>query len=255
MPYNLPLTEIESSCRTSSDCPLNFPALFTSSMWPFTSYPEGTAASLSDGRGESSVARKVCPGCAFSESIGSSSRTAIHVPICGPSRRIPRVPPRHYPTAEASPVSPEKFAQAALFRNQLDRAAELPSTFRSVALHVVSRGYRRVTIRRQRRVQCRPKSLPRLRFFGINWIEQPNCHRRSRRHRYFFRSRRRGRRCRWRGRCCLGGSRILVRLCVVCYSGRRRVCRHLRGIWLRPMTRRARTRLSRGLYRCWRLRP
>jgi len=66
-PYNLPPTEIESSSRTSSDCPANFPALFTSTTWPFKSYPEGTATSPSDGRGASSVARKVCPGWAFSE--------------------------------------------------------------------------------------------------------------------------------------------------------------------------------------------
>src|SRR2546430_17582939 len=80
MPYSLPLTEIESSSRTNSDCPANFPALFTSTIWPFTSYPEGTATSPSDGRGASSVARKVCPGCAFSESSGSSSRIAMDVP-------------------------------------------------------------------------------------------------------------------------------------------------------------------------------
>src|SRR6202140_3792667 len=80
IPYSLPLTEIESSCRTSNDCPANFPALFTSTMWPFTSYPEGTTRSPSDGRDASSVARKVCPGCAFSESIGSSSRMAMDVP-------------------------------------------------------------------------------------------------------------------------------------------------------------------------------
>src|SRR5271157_3525121 len=55
-------------------------------------------------------------------------------PRCGPSRRIRRVPPRPYPTAEASRVLPERFAQAALFRNQLDRAAELPSTFPMVLL-------------------------------------------------------------------------------------------------------------------------
>src|ERR1700675_2519808 len=79
-PYNLPPTEMESSSRTSSDCPANFPALFTSTTWPFTSYPEGTGTSPSDGRGASSVARKVCPGCAFSESIGSSSRIAMDVP-------------------------------------------------------------------------------------------------------------------------------------------------------------------------------
>src|ERR1039458_9239914 len=34
----------------------------------------------------------------------------------------------------SSPASPEKFAQAALFRNQLDRAAELPSTFPTAPL-------------------------------------------------------------------------------------------------------------------------
>src|SRR5258708_25564673 len=80
MPYNLPPTEIESSCRTRSDCPANFPALFTSATCPFTSYPDGTATSPSDGRGASSVAREVCPGCAFSESIGSSSRIPLYVP-------------------------------------------------------------------------------------------------------------------------------------------------------------------------------
>src|ERR1019366_5031804 len=79
MKKDLPLTEIVSSCKTSSDCPANFPALFTSWTCPFTSYPEGTA-SPSEGRGASSVARKVCPGWAFSESRGSSSRIAIDVP-------------------------------------------------------------------------------------------------------------------------------------------------------------------------------
>src|ERR1035441_2709258 len=79
MKKDLPLTEIVSSCRTSSDCPANFPALFTSWTCPFTSYPEGTA-SPSEGRGASSVARNVCPDWAFSESRGSSSRIAIDVP-------------------------------------------------------------------------------------------------------------------------------------------------------------------------------
>src|SRR5208337_1631876 len=49
-------------------------------------------------------------------------------PRCGPSRRIPRVL-RLRPRAEASPVSPGTSVQAALLRNQWDRAAESPQTF------------------------------------------------------------------------------------------------------------------------------
>src|SRR5271166_3447145 len=80
MLYDLLPTVIRSNCSTSSDLPANFPALFTSTMCPCTSYPEGSATSPSLDRGESRVARKVCPGWDVSELIASTSRIAIVVP-------------------------------------------------------------------------------------------------------------------------------------------------------------------------------
>src|SRR5271157_2711342 len=80
MLYDLLPTVIRSNCSTSSDLPANFPALFTSTMSPCTSYPEGSATSPSLDRGESRVARKVCPGWDASELIASTSRIAIVVP-------------------------------------------------------------------------------------------------------------------------------------------------------------------------------
>src|SRR5271157_4086006 len=80
MLYDLSPTVIRSNCSTSSDLPANLPALFTSTICPCTSYPEGSATSPSLERGESKVARKVCPGWDVSESIASTSRIAIAVP-------------------------------------------------------------------------------------------------------------------------------------------------------------------------------
>src|ERR1035437_7663426 len=51
-----------------------------------------------------------------------------------------------------------------------------------VPLHVISGGYR-VSVGGQGRVERRAERLPRLGVFGIKRIEQPNCDRRSGRHR------------------------------------------------------------------------
>src|SRR5947209_18940243 len=71
---------MRSNCRTRSDWPANFPADFTSTMCPSTSYPAGTAVSPSQANGESSVAWNVCPAWLVSESMASTSRTAKVAP-------------------------------------------------------------------------------------------------------------------------------------------------------------------------------